>query len=120
MKESKFVSEVEYLTFKNGLRNILISMAIGFVIGFVIINIISPGISSGAIAVGIACAGMPYAWNAIPIGFYGWVGLLIKVAISLFLGWIITPIALIYNLIQMKRYEAHVREADERERMDSV
>lgn len=110
MKETKFMSEVEYLRFKEKLRNIIISIVIGFVIGVLIGKWSSPE-SSGWVVTGIMFAGVPYAWSLIPVTFFGWAGLLIKLMISVILGWAITPIALIYNFLQMKRYEKHVKVA---------
>jgi hypothetical protein len=108
MNQTKFISEVEYLKFKDGLRSIIIKIIIGFVIGMVLGFATNMGASS--IIFGILLAGMPYAWSVIPVFAFGWISILIKLCAAVFLGWIITPIAFIYNLIQMKRYEKAVAE----------
>lgn len=48
--------------------------------------------------------------ECIPVLALGWAALLGKLIVAIFLGWIITPIALIYNLIQMKHYEKSVKQ----------
>jgi hypothetical protein len=53
---------------------------------------------------------MPYAWSVIPVIALGWISIIIKLCVAIFLGWIITPIALVYNLVQMKRYEKAIAE----------
>jgi ABC-type dipeptide/oligopeptide/nickel transport system permease component len=108
MGETKFVSEAEYLKFKNGLRNIIIKIIIGFVLGMVLG--LATGMGASSIFIGILLAGMPYAWSVIPVFAFGWISILIKLCIAAVLGWIITPIAFIYNLVQMKRYEKAVAE----------
>lgn len=108
MSETKFISEVEYLKFKDGLRNIIIKIIIGFVMGVVLG--VATGMGAGSIFIGILLAGMPYAWSVIPVFAFGWISILIKLCVAAFLGWIITPIAFIYNLVQMKRYEKAVAE----------
>lgn len=109
MKETKFISEVEYVRFKDKLRSGIIMIIVGLVIGFVL-GIWSSGETGIAIMMGIMCAGMPYAWSVIPVTAIGWLSIIIKFFVAVFLGWIVTPIALIYNFIQMKRYEKALRE----------
>ncbi len=61
------------------------------------------------------CAGVPYAWKLIPFLPLGIAALVIKFVIAVILGWFITPIALIYNFIQLQEYtkqvEAHKDDA---------
>lgn len=108
MSETKFISEAEYLKFKDGLRNIIIKICIGFAIGFILG--LANGFGASSVILGIFLAGMPYAWSVIPVSALGWIAILIKLFVAIFLGWIITPIAFIYNLVQMKRYEKAVVE----------
>ena len=108
MSETKFISEAEYLKFKDGLRSIIIKIVVGFVIGLVLG--LATEMGAGSIMIGILFAGMPYAWSVIPVSALGWIAILIKVCVAVFLGWIITPIAFIYNLVQMKHYEKAVAE----------
>lgn len=104
---TKFTSEAEYLQFKDKLRSIIIKIIIGFVIGFIFGLWMESGILGGVIF-GILFAGMPYAWSVIPVLAIGWAALAGKFIVALFLGWIITPISLIYNLIQMNHYKKSV------------
>lgn len=105
---TKFISEAEYLCFKEKLRNIIIMIIIGFIIGFALGIAIGAG-AFGGILFGILLAGMPYAWSVIPVWAIGWLAIVIKLIVAICLGWAITPISLIYNLVQMKRYEKAVK-----------
>jgi hypothetical protein len=118
MKETKFISEVEYLRFKDKFRTIIIEIIVGMVIGL-LFNRYLLGMDSigGYIFSAIMFAGVPYAWQFMPVFFGGVVGILINLIIVLLLGWIITPIAFVYNFIQMKRYENHVKDALESENL---
>ena len=104
------MNEMEYLGFKEKLRGILGKIVIGLIIG-VVIGIIMNSSCHGDLGVlfiifmAIMCAGIPYAWSVLPIRLVGFIGIIVMFFICMFLGWIITPIALIYNIIQMKRYE---------------
>lgn len=109
MKETKFISEVEYVRFKDKLRSGIIMIIVGLVIGVVLGIWLGGGIGV-AVMMGIMCAGMPYAWSVIPVIAIGWLSIIIKFVVAVFLGWIVTPIALVYNFIQMKRYEKAVQE----------
>lgn len=109
MSETKFISEAEYLRFKDKLRSIIIKIIIGFVMGLVLGLSTDMGVS-GSIFIGIMLAGVPYAWSVIPVIAFGWITILIKLGVAVFLGWIVTPIAFVYNLYQMKRYEKAVAE----------
>ena len=106
-EKTKYISEAEYLKFKDGFRDIVIEIIVGFIIGAVLAKL-TKGDWQVMLLVGILFAGMPYAWSVIPIYFFGIIGILVKVIISCILGWFITPVALIYNFIQMKRYEKSV------------
>jgi hypothetical protein len=116
MKETKFISEMEYLNFKNKLRNIIIEIIIGMVIGL-LVNKYIMGVDeiSSYVFWAIMCAGIPYAWQCMPVFLGGIIGLMLNFVIAMILGWAITPIAFVYNLIQMKRYEKHVKAAAEKE-----
>lgn len=107
--ETKLISEIEYLKFKNGLRSIIISIIAGFVIGAVIGWFAMDGNAVGIIVLGMMFAGMPYGWKSIPVFAFGWITIIIKFIAAVCLGWIITPVSLVYHFIQMKRYEKAVQ-----------
>lgn len=106
------MNEMEYLGFKEKLRGILGKIVIGLIIGAVF-GVILNNSAGGEMGTGvlfivvmaIMCAGIPYAWSVLPIRLGGFIGIIVMFFICMFLGWVITPIALIYNIIQMKRYE---------------
>lgn len=105
--QTKLISELQYLEFKGKFRKILICTIIGFILGFIW------GKYMGCdwylnIFFGVFLAGMPYAWTVIPVIAFGIISIIIKLFVSIFLGWIITPIAFIYNFIQMKRYKKYL------------
>lgn len=104
---TKLISELEYLQFKGSFRKILIQTLIGFIIGMILGGYSDSG-WFGIIFFGILLAGMPYAWSVIPVFAFGVVSIIIKIIVAICLGWVITPIAFIYNFIQMKRYEKSV------------
>lgn len=106
MSETKFVSEMEYLKFKNDFRNCLIMVVAGFVLGAVL----GMMMDTNPIIFGIVCAGVPYAWKFIPFLPLGIVALIIKFIIAVILGWIITPIAFVYNFIQLQKYTKQMEE----------
>ncbi|WP_455720481.1 hypothetical protein [Agathobacter sp.] len=104
------MNEMEYLGFKEKLRGILVKIVIGLVVGVAVaigLDMATVGSMyiSHMILMAIMCAGIPYAWSVLPIRLGGFIGIIVMFFICMFLGWIITPIALIYNVIQMKRYE---------------
>lgn len=107
------MNEMEYLGFKEKLRGILVKIVIGLAIGAVF-GIVMNYSCKGELGVlyvifmSIMCAGIPYAWSVLPFRLGGIIGILITGIICMFLGWVITPIALIYNIIQMKRYEKKI------------
>ena len=105
----KGFNETEYLLFRESLRGIIIKIIIGFILGFAFTFFASSDMGfGGACLIGVFFAGIPYAWTKMPVILGGWMGLAITFIICLFLGWIITPIALIYNLIQCHRYKKRV------------
>lgn len=104
---TKLISELEYLEFKRNFRKVFVYTIIGFFVGLIFGKYNDAG-WSGSIAIGIVLAGMPYAWSVIPVFAFGIISIIIKLIVAVCLGWIITPIAFIYNFIQMKRYEKSV------------
>lgn len=109
MSVENVVTEAEYYDVKKSLENKLIKLAIGFAIGVAFGIYICIDTASGFNIVGILVivicgfyfAGMPYAWSVIPVNAYGIMAILIKLFASIFLGWIITPISLIYTIIKL-------------------
>ena len=119
MKETKWISEAEYLTFKQSLRGVLIKTLIGLALGifFFFTATDSPLHEKLMCVLMLTC--LPYSWSVIPI-YGGIITLFLKLVISLTFGWIITPISLIYNFVQMKSYEKNIqfhvqKEATEKE-----
>lgn len=104
---TKLISELEYWEFKGNFRKLLIQTLIGFIIGMIFGGYIDSS-WFGIIFFGVMLAGMPYAWSVIPIFAFGFISIIIKLIIAICLGWVITPVAFIYNFIQMKRYEKYV------------
>jgi hypothetical protein len=84
------------LRFKDKLRSIIIKIIIGFIMGLVLGLSTNMGVSV-SIFIGIMFAGVPYAWSVIPVIAFGLITILIKLGVAIFLGWIVTPIALAYN-----------------------
>lgn len=109
MKETKLISEMEYLRFKESLRHVIIMIIVGAVIGFIFGMWVNDWKASlSCFSYSVLFAGMPYAWECIPVTAVGIIAIFIKIFVAVFLGWAITPIALLYNFIQMKRYEKAV------------
>lgn len=104
------MNEMEYLSFKERLRGIIGKIIVGLIIGGAIGACMNAS-SHGKIGIGIVicmailCAGFPYAWSRLPIRLDGLVGIFITFCVAVAFGWVITPIAFLYNFIQMKRYE---------------
>lgn len=127
MKETKWISEFEYVTFKQSLRSVLIKTICGLCFGLIIgiYGIFTEedfGVLEAVMSI-LMFTGMPYAWTVLPFASYGCMGLFIRFIVSLLLGWIITPIVLTYNFIQMKRYEKNVQifvQKEEREREEDI
>lgn len=108
MKETKYISEVEYLTFKQDLRSVLIKTIVGFLIGVFIAFSVEDCTLIERIAYIPIFACFPYAWTAMPFYAGGLISLFFKFVLCFAFGWLITPVVLLYNFIQMKRYENHV------------
>lgn len=106
---SKYMTEMEYVRFKESLRGVIIKIIIGAIIGYFVggammANGSDPDVADRIEGV-LMFAGFPYAWTKIPVFAFGMISLIIKFVVAIALGWIITPIALIYDLIQVKAYE---------------
>lgn len=96
--------------YKEKLKELLIQGGIGIVIGFVLAlcTISNAGILS--VLIGILFAGVPYGWQLSGklLGFISLSSLyvtvcifMLRIAISLMIGWIIYPIILIYTIVRM-------------------
>lgn len=99
---TQITNEEEYLAFKQSVRGIVIKTIIGAVVGF----FIGISIGDGLLTYTLLFAGLPYAWSVLPFSAWGIVGIIIKFTVAMIGGWIITPVAFIYNYSQMKKYEA--------------
>lgn len=108
MKETKWISEAEYLTFKQGLRGVLIKTLIGFSLGIVFFFIATDSTLPEKLMSVLMLTCLPYAWSVIPI-YGGIITLFFKLVISLAFGWLITPLSFIYNFVQMKSYEKNIQ-----------
>lgn len=123
MKRSE-LTEVSYLTAKEELKSTLISMIIGFIIGAVIAWMITmSGMDTRPrimviILLGLVTSGTPYVWRHFPYIALGWVSLLIKLVASVCLGWVITPVTLIYHWIEVLVYEGKMRREQRKEAME--
>ena len=114
MKKSE-LTEVSYLVAKEELKSTLISMIIGFIIGAVLAWMTTMDSDNTkyrimmTVLVGLVLSGTPYVWRHFPYIALGWMSLLIKLIASVCLGWVITPVTLIYRLIEVKVYEGKLK-----------
>lgn len=114
MKKSE-LTEVSYLVAKEELKSTLISMIIGFIIGAVLAWMTTMDSDNTkyrimmTVLVGLVLSGTPYVWRHFPYIALGWMSLLIKLIASVCLGWVITPVTLIYRLIEVKVYEGRLK-----------
>ena len=114
MKKSE-LTEVSYLIAKEELKSTLISMIIGFIIGAVLAWMTTMDSDNTkyrimmTVLVGLVLSGTPYVWRHFPYIALGWMSLLIKLVASVCLGWVITPVTLIYRLIEVKVYEGKLK-----------
>lgn len=120
MKKSE-LTEVSYLIAKEELKSTLISMIIGFIIGAVLAWMTTMDSDNTkyrimmTVLVGLVLSGTPYVWRHFPYIALGWMSLLIKLVASVCLGWVITPVTLIYRLIEVKVYEGRLKRQQRRE-----
>lgn len=114
MKKSE-LTEVSYLVAKEEFKSTLISMIIGFIIGAVLAWMTTMDSDNTkyrvmmTVLVGLVLSGTPYVWRHFPYIALGWMSLLIKLVASICLGWVITPVTLIYRLIEVKVYEGKLK-----------
>lgn len=108
----KSMTEYEYADFKMKLRNVVIKMIIGAVIGFFIVRVTGgTGLIGTDIFMVYMFACVPYVWCMIPFTALGYVAIIVKIFVSFLLGWIITPISLVYYLVMCRSYEkSHVED----------
>lgn len=120
MKKSE-LTEVSYLVAKEELKSTLISMIIGFIIGAVLAWMTTMDSDNTkyrimmTVLVGLVLSGTPYVWRHFPYIALGWMSLLIKLIASVCLGWVITPVTLVYRLIEVKVYEGKLKRQQRRE-----
>ncbi len=120
MKKSE-LTEVSYLVAKEELKSTLISMIIGFIIGAVLAWMTTMDSDNTkyrimmTVLVGLVLSGTPYVWRHFPYIALGWMSLLIKLVASVCLGWVITPVTLIYRWIEVKVYERKLRRQQRQE-----
>lgn len=61
------------------------------------------------VLLGLVLSGTSYVWRHFPYIARGWMSLLIKIIASVRLGWVITPVTLIYRWIEVKVYEGKLK-----------
>ena len=92
----------------------LIGAVIGIILGIAIATTDSPFEFWPIVLMAVLCIGLPYAWDIFGRVFYAILigslpviltGFVIRAVASLLLGWVIFPIALIWNFIMAKREE---------------
>ncbi len=96
---------------KAELRKLIIKGMIGFAIGFFIVNGQDPDAFGQALLMGLVFAGVPHGWKIarnILGGFYAVgsipviaIAFVLRLIISLFIGWIAYPIALIRTIVKL-------------------
>lgn len=120
MKKSE-LTEVSYLVAKEELKSTFISMIIGFIIGAVLAWLTTMDSDNMkyrimmTVLLGLVLSGTPYVWRHFPYIALGWMSLLIKIIASVCLGWVITPITLIYHWIEVKVYEGKLKRQQRQE-----
>ena len=98
--------------YKENLIKISIKTAIGFVVAFFVMTQIEPGWGLGSwCTMAIFFSTVPQGWSTINNWFGNWIitgsiagfviGLFAKFLLSVLLGWIITPVSLIYNTVRL-------------------
>lgn len=112
-----------YLVTREELKSVFISMIIGFVIGVGVAVLMFSGDEKTdlttrieiMVIIGLLVSGTPYVWRHFPYIALGWLALLLKVVVSVFVGWFVTPLVLFLKFIQMKLYEGSLLRQMQRE-----
>lgn len=96
--------------YKEKLKGLLIQGGIGIAVGFVLALSTISNAGPLAIIIGILFAGVPYGWqlSGKMLGFISLSSLyvtvcifMVRIVVSLLIGWIIYPIVLIYTIVRM-------------------
>lgn len=98
--------------YKENIKKIVLFSAIGFIAAFLIMMLIEPDWGIGSkFTMALLFSAVPYGWHLINkiLGGWGVVGsipimvffFILKLVGSVFLGWIATPVALVYNIIKL-------------------
>ena len=117
------MNEEKYIKAREETKKILKSMLVGF-IGFGVVGVAVSYVSGDtsfilftAFMLGLGFMGMPYVWGNFPsvvlntlIGNLIW--LVIKLTVSAMLGFVITPMVLIVQLMKMMIYRPKDTEAN--------
>lgn len=122
------LTEDSYLITRAELKSVFISMIIGFIIGVGIAVIMFSGDDKTELTtkigimviIGLLVSGTPYIWRHFPYIALGWGALLIKIVVSVCVGWIATPLVLFFKFIQMKLYEGRLLRQMHRENPDEA
>lgn len=122
------MTEDSYLTARAEMKSVFISMIIGFVIGVAIAVIMFSGDEKTdlttrieiMVIIGLLVSGTPYVWRHFPYIALGWLALLLKVIVSVFIGWFVTPLVLFFHFVQMKLYEGRLLRQMHRENPDEA
>ena len=98
--------------YKNNIIRILVKTAIGFVVAFLVMTQLEKdwGFSAWC-SMAFVFSTVPYGWSTINKYLGNWfvsgsiaavvISFLAKFLLSILIGWIVTPIALIYNIIKL-------------------
>lgn len=98
--------------YKENIIKICLMTGIGYIVAFLLFLLIEPDYElSTQLTAAFFFATVPYGWSLINKISGGWIvagsipiiicAFLLKLVVSLFLGWIATPIALIYNIVRL-------------------
>lgn len=98
--------------YKENIKHILIKTIIGFIAAFIILTQLEPDWDFGSwCCMAFFFAAVPYGWSVINKTVGNWaiwgsgaaivIGLIVKLLLALVVGWIVTPIALIYNIVRL-------------------
>lgn len=100
--------------YKEDLKKLIVYGVVGFIIGIIFTFSTSPEMGiKGACIMGIFFAGLPFGWKISGRIIGGWIivgnivvmifTFLLRALISMVIGWIAYPIALIYYIIKVKQ-----------------
>ena len=98
--------------YRNNIIQILVKTVIGFTVAFIVMTQLEPDWSFNAwCSMAFIFSTVPYGWSMINRHLGNWfvsgsiativISFFAKFLLSILIGWIVTPIALIYNLAKL-------------------